>query len=145
MKRYRSRLETVARVRAIEERSALALVARCQQERIAAEAAVGVARARFAEACTPAPSPAPVADVVVHRLVATWRGDGVREAGERLAAADRALHDARAAHHLARRRLRILERLDERRREEHRLELERLERVEADQLVADRWGRGEAG
>jgi flagellar export protein FliJ len=146
VKRFRFRLETVQRVRSIQERIALAELARCQLSLAAAGTALNVAQARWDQvADDPGPVTAEVPEAITRRMVIQWRGDAVADAHAVVVEAEARHAQARAAYHDARQRLRAIQRLEERRRSEYALEAERADRAEADQSVSDRWTREAAG
>ncbi len=138
MKRYRFRLEQVLRVRQVQEDLAAAGLGAAQRTEV--EAAADAQARRDAAAARPrlrggygAP------EVLVARVLwdaeldAITRADAVRDdAATRTA-------EALAEWTTASKRVRALELLDERRREEHRLEADREEAARVDDLVAGRY------
>lgn len=140
MRRYEFRMEPVLRVRRIEQDSAQAHLAAARRDLGAAEEALHDAIERY-RSIPQTDGPRPATAWLAHRsgiertaatvvAVGAQRAHAASQEAERLAA----LHDAR-------RRVVALERLDERRRAEHVLELRRAEDSEIDELVTSRWGR----
>jgi flagellar export protein FliJ len=137
--RYRFRLEPVRRVRQAEERRAVTALGDASRRLLACQAAAEGAAARYraAVAATPGATTTPAA------LLATrQRADlaaRVRRAVEAdLAAAGAAVTAARSHAVAATGRVEALDRLDRRRREEHRLATRRHEQLRVDDLVTTR-------
>lgn len=141
MRRYRFRLEAVLRVRHVQEEAARGRLATATAAAHAALEGLDVARSNLAALVT---QPAP-------RDAAAWAGrrevvlTGAREmsaATAHVAAtrADQGLRQVELA--AARTRVRALERLDERRREEHALAADREAGLVVDDLVTSRFTRG---
>ncbi len=140
MKKYRFRLESVLRVRRIQEEVARGAMARAAAEVVAADAALAASRHHLAElVARPLPGDLP-----------GWqlRRDLVLAGASEVAGSAAGLEAARLAHRQrqeelagARRRVRALERLDERRRAEHAVEAARQDDRTVDDLVTSRWGQ----
>lgn len=140
MNRYHFRLEPVLRVRRIQQDAARAAMAAARRDVDVAEVALDESMGRY-ESLPSADAGRPAADWLAQRTrsghtAATVVAHGIdREvAVERLDAQREAVRDAR-------RRVAALERLDERRRDEHHAEARREESLEVDELVTTRFGR----
>jgi flagellar export protein FliJ len=142
MRRYRFRLETVQRVRLVQEQLAVADLARHRAAVNAAAGFVADSDELLAQASGAGQVGADVPTTLARVQVIDWRREAVRSARADLDEATAALNAAKLAHQEARRRVLALSQLDERRRAEHRLEAERAEQATIDQSVNDRWGRG---
>ena len=140
MKRYRFRLEQVQGVRRIQEDLAAAALGTAQRAEVAAVAAEQVrheamaARPRL-RGSYGAPQLLAQRSVWDAELSALHRA-----AAERVAAGLRTA-EQRAEWLVASRRVRALELLDQRRREEHRIEADREDAARVDDLVAGRYRR----
>jgi len=140
VKRYRFRLESVLRVRRLQEDVARAALA----EATTAVAAAGAAQARAAEwldglRAEPAPDSAPAWEAA--RVVQLAAAEELAARGDELDGARAEQRSRRAVLAEARTRVRALERLDERRRAEHEREVARQDERAADDLVTSRHGR----
>lgn len=140
MKRYRFRLEQVQRVRRVQEDLAAAELGIAQRDEATAVLAEQARHA--AVAARPRPRGAyGGAQLLTDRLV--WDAELAaldRSAAERIAAGLRTA-EQRDAWLVASRRVKALDLLDERRREEHRVEADREEAARVDDLVAGRFRR----
>lgn len=140
MKRYRFPLEPVLRVRRIEQDTAQGQLASARRELAAAEATLLDAIDRY-QSAPGSTGAVPTTTWLAQRTTAQLTAATViAVGGDRERAAAHA-DEQRDALHAARRRVVALERLDERRRLEHGVELRRVEDAEADELVTSRWGR----
>ena len=140
MKRYRFRLQSVLRVRRLQEDVARTALANATAAVTAAEGDVMRARAWLESLCTQAPPHGPAA-WEAHRRVQLAAADELAARGAEL---DQALAERRARQAAlaeARTRVRALERLDERRRAEHAAEAARQDERVADDLVTSRFPR----
>ncbi len=138
MKRYRFRLETVLRVRRIQEDQA-------RQKVAVAAAAATLAEQRateIAESYRALPGVqvrGPVGQLMAARFEPQWRAAGVSRSRV-LAAQAEQVRVEQVDHWLGvRRSVEVLERLDERRRAEHAVEVRRDEDAAVDDLVAGRY------
>jgi len=144
MRRYRFRLDSVLRVRRLQEDVARGALARADAAVAESQAALTVAREWFAELEHRPGSGQPAAWEARRTLVLR----AADEIDARIADVDAA---AAARHHRqvelrdARGRVRALEKLDDRRREEHRLEAARQEERVVDDLVTSRFRVADAG
>lgn len=140
MKRYRFRLDPVLRVRRVEQDAAQAGMAAAQRDLTEAEEALVRSVARYQQVAAPPPAQAATAWLAsrgrVGLVAATVVAAGTGRETAAMQAADR-----RAALQEARQRVSALERLDERRREEHALAARRDEDAQIDDLVTGRHGR----
>lgn len=140
MKRYQFRLEPVLRVRRIEQDTVQTAVAAAHRALGEALETLQASVARYDSrpaAAGARPAPAWLAERTIVGLTAA----SVVAAGVAREVAAAGLEERRAALHAARRRVTALERLDERRRDEHALQTQRDEAVEVDELVTARHGR----
>lgn len=138
MKRYRFRLETVLRVRRLEEDGARAGLLAANRALADACARRDAAAARYGQV------PTELGTCSTEDLRRTRQRAELAAAtlaARQAAVADAARHAeaARGAWMTAVSRVRVLERLDERRREEHRSELERDETRFLDDVGARQW------
>jgi flagellar FliJ protein len=140
MRRYRFRLESVLRVRRVQEDLARADLARATTALAAAQQGLAGARSHLAGLDT-APRPAEAAGWEAHRRVVLTAAGEVADAVTRVAdaASERDARQGAAAQ--ARTRVRALECLDDRRRAEHALEAARHDDRTVDDLVTARWSR----
>jgi flagellar export protein FliJ len=142
MKRYRFTLGSVLRVRKVEEDQAIMQLAEAERARaVAAEASARRESAHRAalrqqhETTTTA--------FLAHRERLERTANAVRSSHDAVHAAEAATVARRAAVAAASAAVNALENLDERRRAEHALELQREEAAEIDDLVTGRHRRGE--
>lgn len=134
MKRYRFRLETVLRVRQVEEERARAELALANRALAEADALLEHRIEHYG--ATPRPAvPLPVSAFLATRDRQEWAARAVVAAGTARIAADGEAAARRGAWSAAATRMAAIERLDERRREEHRLEAQRQEALEIDDIV----------
>lgn len=140
MNRYHFRLEPVLRVRRIEQDSARAAMVAAGRELDDAEGVLHRSFERY-ESLPGTAGGQPATSWMAQRTRSGHTAASVVAAGvsRELAAArvDVQRDEVRAA----RRRVAALERLDERRRDEHALEAQREEAAEVDELVTTRHGR----
>jgi flagellar protein FliJ len=137
VKRYRFRLDTVLRVRQVEEdraRGELALANRALAE---ADAVLEHRIDHYGNVAHPAQA-LPVAVFLASRDQQEWAAKAVVVAGTARIAADGVVATRRQDWSAAATRVAALERLDERRRDEHRLEAQRQEGLEVDDIVVAR-------
>ena len=137
MNRYRFRLESVLRVRRIEEDRAVAALAESLRDLTAAEERL---ERRFdayrdAERRTESMS---IEELLRNRDRLANLAASVVAAGTARLEASVVVDERRAEWSAAAMRVSALERLDERRRDEHRLEANRQEIIEADDMVIAR-------
>ena len=144
MKRYRFRLESVLRVRRVQEDVARGALAHANAAVTAAEAALVDARS-WMEVLAAEPPPGDPAAWEGRRSIQLGAAD---EIDERIADVQGAL-DHRTARQVAlaeaRTRVRALERLDERRRAEHDIDNARQTERVVDDLVTSRFHPAERG
>lgn len=142
MKRYKFTLGSVLRVRKVEEDQAILALAQAERARaVAAEAAVR--RESVHRAALRPDSHATATAFLAKRERLERTASAVRESNESLKAAEAATIARRAAVAAASAAVNALEHLDERRRAEHALELQREEAIETDDLVTGRHRRGD--
>jgi len=142
VKRYKFSLGSVLRVRKVEEDQAI--VAFAAAERARAAAAEDVVRRESAHrAALGTDSHATATAFMAQRERLERSALAVRESNDSLKAAEAATIARRAAVAAASAAVNALEHLDERRRAEHALELQREETIEIDDLVTGRHPRGE--
>jgi flagellar FliJ protein len=140
VKRYRFRLETVLRVRRVQEDVARGDLARANAAVAAAAADVEAARERLAGMASE-PVPANPVEWQARRALLLGRAAEITARQTDLQAADTERAGRQRALAEARTRVRALERLDERRRAEHAVEMGRDDSRTLDDLVTARWGR----
>jgi flagellar FliJ protein len=140
VKRYRFRLETVLRVRRVQEDVARGDLARANAAVAAAAADVEAARERLAGMASE-PVPANPVEWQARRALLLARAAEITARQTDLQAADTERAGRQRALAEARTRVRALERLDERRRAEHAVEMGRDDSRTLDDLVTARWGR----
>ena len=142
MKRYAFRLESVLRVRRVEEDRAVAALAAARRQLEAAERTLQSTLDRYS--VVPSASGAlPLADLLRSRAHQELVAASVVHAGTERLRAEAVVETQRAAWSAAAQRVAALERLDERRRAEHALEAQRQETIEVDDMVVARAGRSE--
>ena len=142
MKRYKFRLDTVLRVRRVEEDRAIAALADARRKLEAAEQALQDTLDRYST--VPAASgPMTVIDLLRARAHQELVAASVVHAGTERLRAEAVVDVQRDAWSAAAQRVAALERLDERRREEHALEAQRQETIEVDDMVVARAARAE--
>lgn len=138
MKRFRFRLETVLRVRRVQEDQARTRLLAANRDVALATARVGVRQDRYATMTRPSgPQPHAVVESLLFDLDAA-AGAIAWAAGERTTAVE----DAQAALHAwaqAEQRVRALERLRDRARDEHATQVRRDEDRLADELAITRF------
>ena len=137
MKRYRFRLETVLRVRRVQEDVARGDLARANAAVAAAAADVEAARERLAGMASE-PVPANPVEWQARRALLLGRAAEITARQTDLQAADTERAGRQRALAEARTRVRALERLDERRRAEHAVEMGRDDSRTLDDLVTAR-------
>lgn len=142
MKRYRFRLEQVRRVRQVQEDLAAAALGAARQDEATAREALE--RRNRAVATRPRAAGAHHGAVLQAQQV-VWEAElrALSAASSALSAASANVAEQRDLWLAASRRVRALELLDERRREEHRIETDRAEASRVDDLVAARFGRNQ--
>lgn len=140
MKRYRFRLEPVLRVRRIEQDTARAAMAAAARSLDAAEELLHRSVSRY-RTVPLVDGPHDATGWLARRASAERAAAAVVRAGIEREQAAALLDRERDALRDARQRVSALERLDERRREEHALAAQRQEDVDVDELVTGRYGR----
>ena len=137
MKRYEFRMQKVLRVRRLQEDAARAgiAVARTAEQR-ASDAVVG-SYDHYRALSTLAPATTAAAFLGLRDQV-TYRATSVRLAEGNLHVAAEATAEAVSTWHVSHRRVEALERLDERRRDEHEIEARRAEDAAVDEIVVSR-------
>lgn len=139
MKAYRFGLATLARVRVAGERAERQRLALAVGELVAARSGVAAALDAYRGGATPP-------EQLAGDQLAAWHGSRAVAAAEVVAAESRAagagaaLDVARQRWQAARREVRLLERLDDRRRREWEVEVEHAERAELDDRPRPRGG-----
>lgn len=139
MKRYRFRLEQVLRVRRVQAdqaAAALGLARRSEADAVAAEQSRLHA---LAERSRPAGSYS-AGQLLVERAVWDAELDSLHRLAAARVAAGLVTGERRDEWTVTSRRVKALELLDDRRREEHRVETDRAEARRVDDLVASRFG-----
>lgn len=137
MKRYHFPLHTVLRVRQVEEERARGELALANRALAEADALLEQRIDHYGG--TPQPTqPLPATAFLAARDRQEWAARAVVVAGTARIAADAEAAARRGDWSNAATRLAALERLDERRREEHRLEVQRQEALEVDDIVVAR-------
>ncbi len=140
MKRYRFRLDTVLRVRRVEEDRAIAALADARRRLEAAEQTLERTLDRYS--VVPQPVGAlPLAELLRARAHQELVAASVVHAGAERLRAEATVDLQREEWSAAAQRVAALERLDERRRAEHALEAQRQETIEVDDMVVARAGR----
>lgn len=137
MRRYRFALDPVLRVRRIQQDSAQALVAAARAGYEQADGVLDHAVERYAARCEPA-GVATTGQWLASRTGAELAAASVVAAGAEREAARLQMEEQLDALRQTRMRVTALERLDERRREEHAVESRRAEEAEVDELVTAR-------
>ncbi len=140
MKRYRFPLHTVLRVRQSEEDLASASLLQANNQVRASTEALNETVRRHEQR----PPPAGAVDsstFAMRQARAAWSAAAVRQAEQAHAAAEARADEARVQWQDAARKVKALERLDERRRAEHHLLAERAGERETDDIVVGRHGR----
>lgn len=137
MKRYRFRLDTVLRVRQVEEERARGELALANRALAEADALLEQRIDHYGATPQPA-APLAVTSFLAARDRQERAARAVVVAGTARLAADAEAADRRAVWSRTATRLAAIERLDERRREEHRLEAHRQEALEVDDIVVAR-------
>lgn len=135
------RLDTVLRIRSLQERLAKGEVMARRQEQQRCEAEAAAARSLVSERAVPAALTVSAANFRAHR---SMLGAGTAQADRARAIAIGAREEVAVAVEswtLASQRLDGVERLDERATAEATAEQQRVEGVELDDLVVMRWGR----
>ena len=137
MKRYEFRMAKVLRVRRLQEDAARAgiAVARTAQQR-ASDAVAG--SYNHYRALSPTAPATTAAGFLGLRDQASFRATSVRLAEGHLQVAADATAQAVATWHVSHRRVDALERLDDRRRDEHEIEARRAEDAVVDEIVVSR-------
>jgi flagellar biosynthesis chaperone FliJ len=140
VKRYKFRLDTVLRVRKIEEDRAIAALAEANRSLVAAEQQLEAGLDRYRG--TPDVSgPVPAAAFLSVRGRQDLVAASVVAAGTGKLRAEAHVDIRRGEWSAAATRVAALERLDERRRDEHAVEAQRQELVEVDDMVVARAAR----
>lgn len=140
MKRYRFPLDTVLRVRQIEQDIARAGLVDAQQTSTSADAELHQTVDRYRSLPTGTGSES-AQRWLARRSVGQLTAASVMAAGTNSEHARLLVDERRAALRAARMRTSALERLDERHRDEHDLESRRAEERDVDELVTARHGR----
>lgn len=138
MKRYTFRLDQVLRVRRIEEDRARAALLRARAAEVAAAAEVQ-ARLTSYHGRPVAPAVQPARSFLAERTLVAHAAASVHAAADARRAAEAVVDDERTAWAGTHRRVTALERLDERRRDEHAIEVRRDEDAVVDDLVVARF------
>ena len=141
MKAYRFRLETVLRVRQAQEAVARSVLVAANRAESEADVLIAGRLAHYRELTVVPTAPTAVPATLAGRQQANFATEALVDAGAVLRQAREASGQARDGYLAAARRVSILERLDGRRRDEHRKAADDLEATEADDLVVSRHGR----
>ena len=136
MKRYEFSLETVLRARRAQESVARADLLRANLNAVAAEAAEGRSRAHYEDVIS-----AEGSAFMVHRQFSELAAGALIGARGTLADARAAVTTALEGYLAAARSVSVLEKLDERQRQEHDAAAQRQEANQVDELVTSRYGR----
>jgi flagellar FliJ protein len=137
MKRYEFRMQKVLRVRRLQEDAARAAIAAARTAEQRASDAVAGSYDHY-RALASDTSAASAMGFLGQRDQASYRATSVRLAEGNLRVAADATADAVSTWHVSHRRVEALERLDERRREEHGIEARRAEDTAVDEIVVAR-------
>ena len=140
MKKYRFRLEGVLNVRTMQEDLARAALAQANHRVVNADAALATRMSRYSSMAMAGgmrSTQAFLGDRFVHEMAA--RSVKQAEADRNRATAEAA--EKRDAWSAAAKEVSVLERLDQRRREEHELESARQAELEVDDIVVGRFSR----
>lgn len=143
MRRYRFPLASVLRIRKVEEDQAIGALVAAERRRIAAEEAAQ-RREDARLAARPADGIVSLDQFLAARDRQERAASALVAAQAELAAARKATVASRAALAAAAAARNALEQLDERRRAEHALEMQREETIEVDDLVTGRHRREHA-
>lgn len=138
MKRYRFDLDPVLRVRRIQQDAVQALVGTARLGYESAQATLDEAVERHEERSGGATVPLPARQWLAGRSGAGLTAASVMAAGVARAAARTQMDEHLDELRQSRMRVTALERLDERRRDEHAIESQRAEEAEVDELVTGR-------
>lgn len=142
MKRYRFSLAGVLRVRKVEQDQAMMALADAERARaVAAEAAAR--RESAHRSALRHDRQVPTTVFLAGHERSARSASALRASRDALEAADAATLARRASLAAVSAAVNALEKLDERRRAEHELELRREEAIETDDLVTGRYQRGE--
>lgn len=141
MKKYEFRLAQVRRVRSTQENLAKSDLLAANVEVRRAVATVEACLSDYDDASARGIFSGGLDAFMSTRYLNELAGQSVLEARRRQAAAEEQAAIKRQAWVEAATKLKALDRLDERRREEYRIELERETNRELDDLVNGRWGR----
>lgn len=144
MRRYQFRLGPVLRVRRIEEDRAAGALAAAQRDEHDAAGIVAARRAVYDQRTVGRAAPVDATRFASERFLHETAAAAVATAEDHREAARLATAERAASYIAAAARRSALERLDERKREEHRLENDRLEALEVDDLVNARRARAES-
>jgi flagellar protein FliJ len=140
VKRYRFRLEQVLRIRRLQEELARGELLGANREVARAGEMLAQRSDRYGTIQSTAHT-LPAADFMMARERHEAAAAAVIHAAELRAAAERTADERRSEWSEAATRVRVLERLDERRRTEHAAESARADEMEVDDLVTGRFGR----
>ena len=144
MKRYRFRLENVLRVRRLQEEQAADRLRMAQRDADIASATIASRLAAYQSERQATEAPVSLPELLTHQALLELRAQAVEAARVRERVIKAVAAERRAEWALAAQRAAALERLDERRREEHRIAFERAEAVEVDDIVSGRAARATA-
>lgn len=136
MKRYTSTLESVLRVRKVQEDAARAELQKASSATAAARAAEAKAWAHYQEL-----SASDDLSLLVQRQLGGFAAEAVADAGKEVEAKKADTASATEAYLDAAKAVSAVERLEERRREEHTLDLLREEAALVDEFVTTRYAR----
>lgn len=137
MKHYQFRAAKVLRIRRLQDDIARAAVADARRQEAAAQAGVDASQQRYAELTVVAPAQSPAAFLMA-REQAGHRASAVVLARQRRQSATEATATALDSWHDAHRRVQGLERLEERGRADHHIEVRRDEDAQVDEIVIAR-------
>ncbi len=140
MNRYRFRLEQVLRVRRIEEEHARGDVLLARGDVARAEQVLEARREGY-RSFRPRTGPVSAAEAVADRTSHRLKAEAVASSAERVAAAEEVLAERVVQWQGRAQRVQALERLDERRRHDHALEVQRDDDKVVDDLVVARFAR----
>lgn len=144
MKRYTFSLDTVLRVRRVEEDRAIAALADARRKLDAAEQTLQRSLDRYG-VVPQATGALPLPDLLRARAHQDLVAASVVHAGTERLRAEVTVDLQRDEWSAAAQRVAALERLDERRRHEHAIEAQRQETIEVDDMVVARAGRRDRG
>lgn len=141
MKKYSFRLESVRRVRRLQEEAAKAVLAAANRDVQLAQERIDAALLHYAEVSNGHVQAGGAEAFLSHRFMVEIAGRGVVETRQAKAAAELLAHEAHGAWSECARALKALDRLDEKARDEYRIEFDRDVDAQMDEINVGRHGR----